>query len=154
MFFYLLQWGLFCPLALCWLLDRTCTASRQMVQEGKRNNDGNLSGSPTAPVHQLRLSRRRRCDGLNYLSGKELPLHQRQSISRHPRSTRWKAVLYPCLSIHFDKLDEEHIGRFIYLCEIAIAVYVYCLNEKSVRSARLLRPIKKAMFRLLGKPGF
>ena len=99
-----------------------------MYQEGKTQHDGNFLVFDSAGTISYGEAEDDDADGLNLPEWKELPLHQRQSISPATREAHVEGGV-PCLSIHFDKLDEEHIGRFIYLCEIAIAVYVYCLNE-------------------------
>ncbi len=122
----------------------------QMVQEGKRNVMETF-----LVVDQDRASLKVEAetedtDGLNYLSGKSF----HEINTKAFQGTREAHVEggVPCISIHFDKLDEEHLGRFIYLCELAIAVYVYCLDENPFDQPGV-EAYKKAMFRLLGKPG-
>lgn len=123
----------------------------QMVQEGKRNMMETFLVVDSAGTSVTVEAEDDDADGLNYLSGKNFHFINGKAYLGTREAHVEGGV--PCLSIHFDKLDEEHIGRFIYLCEIAIAVYVYCLNENPFDQPGV-EAYKKAMFRLLGKPGF
>ncbi len=122
----------------------------QMVQEGQRNMMETFLVVDNAPKAIIVEEEDGDTDGLNYLAGKSF----HEINSKAYLGTREAHVEggVPCISIHFDKLDEEHVGRFIYLCEIAIAVYVYCLDENPFDQPGV-EAYKKAMFRLLGKPG-
>jgi len=88
-------------------------------------------------------------DGLNYLDGKSFHYINSKAFEGTREAHVEGGV--PCLSVHFDQLNPENIGRFIYACELAIAVYVYCLDENPFDQPGV-EAYKKAMFRLLGKP--
>lgn len=122
----------------------------QMVQDGKRNMMETFLVVDNAPKAIIVEKEEGDTDGLNYLAGKTF----HEINSKAYLGTREAHVEggVPCISIHFDKLDAEHVGRFIYLCEIAISVYVYCLDENPFDQPGV-EAYKKAMFRLLGKPG-
>ncbi|AXJ01532.1 glucose-6-phosphate isomerase [Cyclonatronum proteinivorum] len=123
----------------------------QMVQEGQRNMIETFLVVDKPGKTVTVAAEEDDADGLNYLSGKDFHYINGKAYLGTREAHVEGGV--PCLSIHFEKLDEEHIGRFIYLCEIAIAVYVYCLNENPFDQPGV-EAYKKAMFRLLGKPGF
>lgn len=123
----------------------------QMVQEGQRNMMETFLVVGKAGTSVTIEAEDDDADGLNYLTGKNFHFVNQKAYLGTREAHVEGGV--PCLSIHFEKLDEEHIGRFIYLCEIAIAVYVYCLNENPFDQPGV-EAYKKAMFRLLGKPGF
>lgn len=122
----------------------------QMVQEGERNMMETFLVVDNAPKAMIVEAEDGDTDGLNYLAGKSF--HEINSKAYLGTREAHAEGGVPCISIHFDKLDEEHVGRFIYLCEIAIAVYVYCLDENPFDQPGV-EAYKKAMFRLLGKPG-
>lgn len=123
----------------------------QMVQEGQRNMMETFLVIDKAEAAMVVKQEEANTDGLNYLAGKSFHEINAKAL----QGTREAHVEggVPCISIHLEKLDEEHIGRFIYTCELAIAVYVYCLDENPFDQPGV-EAYKKAMFRLLGKPGF
>jgi glucose-6-phosphate isomerase len=123
----------------------------QMVQEGQRNMMETFLIVDKAEKAIVVKEEEANTDGLNYLAGKSFHEINAKAL----QGTREAHVEggVPCINIHLEKLDEEHIGRFIYLCELAIAVYVYCLDENPFDQPGV-EAYKKAMFRLLGKPGF
>ncbi|MCC5933689.1 MAG: glucose-6-phosphate isomerase [Balneolales bacterium] len=123
----------------------------QMVQEGQRNMIETFLVADKPAGSVIVETEDDDADGLNYLAGKNFHFINNKAFLGTREAHVEGGV--PCLSIHFDKIDEEHIGRFIYICEIAIAVYVYCLNENPFDQPGV-EAYKKAMFRLLGKPGF
>lgn len=123
----------------------------QMVQEGQRNMMETFLVVDKAGTSVTIEAEDDDADGLNYLTGKNFHFVNEKAYLGTREAHVEGGV--PCLSIHIEKLDEEHIGRFIYLCEIAIAVYVYSLNENPFDQPGV-EAYKKAMFRLLGKPGF
>lgn len=121
----------------------------QMVQDGQRNLMetflvvDEVKNNLTIPKTDEDI------DGLNYLSGKTFHFVNNKAF-RGTREAHLNGGV-PCVTIHFEKLDEEHLGRFIYLCELTIAVYVYCHGENPFDQPGV-EAYKKAMFRLLGKP--
>lgn len=121
----------------------------QMVQEGQRNVMETFLVVDEAKTTLTVTAEQEDVDGLNYLDGKTFHYINSKAFE----GTREAHVNggVPCISIHFDALNAENIGRFIYTCELAIAVYVYSLNENPFDQPGV-EAYKKAMFRLLGKP--
>ena len=121
----------------------------QMVQEGQRNVMETFLVVDEAKATLTVTAEQEDVDGLNYLDGKTFHYINSKAFE----GTREAHVNggVPCISIHFDALTAENIGRFIYTCELAIAVYVYSLNENPFDQPGV-EAYKKAMFRLLGKP--
>ncbi|MEX0778473.1 MAG: glucose-6-phosphate isomerase [Balneolales bacterium] len=99
----------------------------QMAQEGMRNmmetflNVSKLPG--TFPVQKEKED----FDGLNYLAGKAF-----HEINQKAYEGTRKAHLdgnLPSCTITLDRLNEQSIGQAIYFFELAITLYVYCLDE-------------------------
>ncbi|MCH8568290.1 MAG: glucose-6-phosphate isomerase [Balneolales bacterium] len=122
----------------------------QMVQDGQRNMMETFLVLNN-PAYGLNIDEEDDdSDGLNYLSGRSFH-HVNQKAYEGTKEAHISGGV-PCVTISMDKLDEEHLGRFIYICELAIAVYVYALDENPFDQPGV-EDYKKAMFRLLGKPG-
>ncbi len=122
----------------------------QMVQDGQRNLFETFLVIDKTNQNLSVEKQEDDADGLNYLAGKTF--HDiNQKAFEGTREAHVEGGV-PIISIHFDKLNEENLGRFIYMCELAISVYVYCLDENPFDQPGV-EAYKKAMFRLLGKPG-
>lgn len=121
----------------------------QMVQEGQRNvmetflvvDETKTTLTVTAETEDV--------DGLNYLDGKTFHYINSKAFEGTREAHINGGV--PCISVHFDTLNAENLGRFIYACELAIAVYVYSIDENPFDQPGV-ETYKKEMFRLLGKP--
>jgi len=121
----------------------------QMVQDGQRNLIETFLVVDETKASLVVKKEADDVDGLNYLSGKPFQYINSKAFEGTREAHVDGGV--PCLSIHFDRLDAENIGRFIYACELAIAVYVYSMDENPFDQPGV-EAYKKAMFRLLGKP--
>jgi glucose-6-phosphate isomerase len=121
----------------------------QMVQDGQRNVIETFLVVDSAKNTLHVTKEAEDVDGLNYLDGKSFHYINSKAFEGTREAHVEGGV--PCLSVHFDQLNPENIGRFIYACELAIAVYVYCLDENPFDQPGV-EAYKKAMFRLLGKP--
>ncbi len=121
----------------------------QMVQDGQRNLIETFLVVDKSK-HTLNVEADPEdTDGLNYLTGKSFHYINSKAFEG-TREAHVKGGV-PCISIHFDELNAENIGRFIYFCQLAIAIYVYYLGENPFDQPGV-EDYKKAMFRLLGKP--
>lgn len=121
----------------------------QMVQQGRRNlvetfialsNEGD-----TLSLHKEKDD----YDGLNYLAGRTF--HDINSKAMEGTIEAHRDGKVPVFRIDLEEMNEESLGRFIYFCELSIAVYVYCLGENPFNQPGV-EAYKKAMYRLLGKP--
>lgn len=99
----------------------------QMAQEGMRNMMETFllinRISSSFPVQNEKED----YDGLNYLAGK--PFNE---INQKAYEGTKKAHIdgnIPVCTITLDRLNEQSIGQAIYFFELAIAIYVYCLEE-------------------------
>ena len=139
--------GLF-PVLLSYTTDLHSVG--QMVQAGQRNMfETFLVLDHSGDKMQVKADKDND-DGLNYLAGKTF--HQINQKALEGTREAHVSGGVPVISIHLEKLNSEDIGRFIYMCELAITIYVYCLNENPFDQPGV-EDYKKAMFRLLGKPG-
>lgn len=121
----------------------------QMVQEGQRNMMETFIVADSTRVNLTVEEEDGNVDGLNYLSGKTFHYINGKAFEGTREAHVDGGV--PCISIHLDEINPENLGRFIYLCELFTAVYVYCLGENPFDQPGV-EAYKKAMFRLLGKP--
>jgi glucose-6-phosphate isomerase len=121
----------------------------QMVQQGKRNvietflvvekSQGKLS----VPADDDNN------DGLNYLSGKTF--HEINTKAYEGTREAHIEGKVPVISMAMNELKCDTLGALIYLFELSIALYVYCLDENPFNQPGV-EDYKKAMYRLLGKP--
>ncbi len=121
----------------------------QMVQQGQRNMLETFLVIDKAPASLSVSANEENTDGLNYLDGKSF--HEINSKAFEGTREAHVEGGVPVISIHFPRLNAHSLGQFIYLCELAIAVYVYNLGENPFDQPGV-EDYKKAMFRLLGKP--
>ncbi|HKJ45327.1 MAG TPA: glucose-6-phosphate isomerase [Balneolales bacterium] len=121
----------------------------QMVQQGKRNVIETFlvveksQSKLTVPADDDNN------DGLNYLSGKTF--HEINTKAYEGTREAHIEGGVPVVSMTMNELKCETLGSLIYLFELSIAVYVYCLDENPFNQPGV-EDYKKAMYRLLGKP--
>lgn len=87
-------------------------------------------------------------DGLNYLSGRSF--HEINSQAFEGTLQAHINGDVPCIVININKLNEQHIGEFIYLYELLTTVYCYCLDVNPFNQPGV-EDYKKEMYQLLGK---
>ncbi|MEX2403059.1 MAG: glucose-6-phosphate isomerase [Balneolales bacterium] len=99
----------------------------QLAQEGMRNLMETFLVVNKIPSSFPVQKEKEDFDGLNFLAGK--PFHE---INEKACEGTRKAHIdgnVPVCSIALDSLNEQSIGQAIYFFELAISIYVYCLEE-------------------------
>lgn len=89
-------------------------------------------------------------DGLGYLEGRPLNDINRTALKATLQAHDEGGV--PCLRIEIPRLDEKTIGAVIYFYEYACGVSAYMLGVNPFDQPGV-EAYKKAMYRLLGRPG-
>lgn len=87
-------------------------------------------------------------DGLNYLAGRSL--HEINARAFEGTIQAHTNGEVPCIEVNIDKLNEQHLGEFIYFYELLTAVYCYCLEVNPFNQPGV-EDYKKEMYQLLGK---
>ncbi|HKJ33937.1 MAG TPA: glucose-6-phosphate isomerase [Balneolales bacterium] len=121
----------------------------QMVQQGKRNV---IETFLVVKKTQNKLTVKEDADnndGLNYLTGKTF--HEINFKAYEGTKEAHIEGGVPVISMVLSELNENTLGHLIYLFELSIAVYVYCIGENPFNQPGV-ENYKKAMYRLLGKP--
>lgn len=120
----------------------------QIVQQGRRNLMETFirveehSESPVVPREETNH------DGLNYLAGRSLGEINRRAYEGTRRAHRQGGV--PSITVSLDRLNEQHLGDFIYFYELVTAIYGYCLDINPFDQPGV-EDYKSAMYHLLGK---
>ncbi|MEX0685590.1 MAG: glucose-6-phosphate isomerase [Balneolales bacterium] len=99
----------------------------QMAQEGMRNLMETFLIINRVPNSFPVQAEKEDYDGLNYLAGK--PFHDINSIAYEGTKKAHMDGGVPVCTIKLDSLNEQSLGQAIYFFEMAISVYVYCLDE-------------------------
>ena len=122
----------------------------QMVQDGERNMFETFISVKSGFTKLTIPEDQDNYDGLNYVAGENYHEINQKAL----KGTRQAHIdgHVPVIDIELDHLDDEHIGRLIYLFELTTAVYVYTLDLNPFNQPGV-EAYKKAMYKLLGKPG-
>lgn len=122
----------------------------QMVQDGERNMFETFISVKSSFTKLTIPEDEDNYDGLNYVAGKSYHEINQKAL----QGTRQAHIdgKVPVIDIELERLDEEHIGRLIYLFELTTAVYVYTLDLNPFNQPGV-EAYKRAMYKLLGKPG-
>lgn len=122
----------------------------QLIQDGVRNvfetviEVENTSKDITIKEDDKNL------DGLNYLAGKTLSYVNKQAMEGTAMAHVEGGV--PNIRIKIDEINERNLAELFYFFEIAVGVSGYMLGVNPFNQPGV-EDYKKAMFKLLGKPG-
>lgn len=123
----------------------------QMIQDGVRNifetviEVENPSKDLTIKEDEQNL------DGLNFLAGKAMSYINKQAMEGTTMAHVEGNV--PNIRIKIDKINEKNLAELFYFFEIAVGVSGYMLGVNPFNQPGV-EAYKKAMFKLLGKPGY
>lgn len=139
------------PSTLCYSTDLHSLG--QYVQEGRRNlfeTHLEIAQDPEGEQALAVRSDPENRDGLNYLEGLTLSDINR-AIGRATRSAHLEGGV-PTLGLRLERLDAEHLGALLYFFELSCGISglvqgVNPFDQPGVEA------YKRAMFKLLGKPG-
>ncbi|WP_276886682.1 glucose-6-phosphate isomerase [Anaerococcus lactolyticus] len=123
----------------------------QMIQDGVRNifetviEVENPSKDLTIKEDEQNL------DGLNFLAGKTMSYINKQAMEGTTMAHVEGNV--PNIRIKIDEINERNLAELFYFFEIAVGVSGYMLGVNPFNQPGV-EAYKKAMFKLLGKPGY
>ena len=123
----------------------------QMIQDGVRNifetviEVENPSKDLTIKEDEQNL------DGLNFLAGKTMSYINKQAMEGTTMAHVEGNV--PNIRIKIDEINERNLSELFYFFEIAVGVSGYMLGVNPFNQPGV-EAYKKAMFKLLGKPGY
>lgn len=123
----------------------------QMIQDGVRNifetviEVENPSKDLTIKEDEQNL------DGLNFLAGKAMSYINKQAMEGTTMAHVEGGV--PNIRIKLEKINERKLAELFYFFEIAVGVSGYMLGVNPFNQPGV-EAYKKAMFKLLGKPGY
>ena len=123
----------------------------QMIQDGVRNvfetviEVENVSKDLTIKEDEQNL------DGLNFLAGKTMSYINKQAMEGTTMAHVEGGV--PNIRIKLEKINERKLAELFYFFEIAVGVSGYMLGVNPFNQPGV-EAYKKAMFKLLGKPGY
>lgn len=123
----------------------------QMIQDGVRNifetviEVENPSKDLTIKEDEQNL------DGLNFLAGKTMSYINKQAMEGTTMAHVEGGV--PNIRIKLEKINERKLAELFYFFEIAVGVSGYMLGVNPFNQPGV-EAYKKAMFKLLGKPGY
>lgn len=120
----------------------------QMVQQGRRNLMETFIRVGEASRPPVFREEAGNPDGLNYLAGKSLHDINARAFEGTRRAHREGGV--PVVAVTLDRLNEQHLGEFIYFYQLVTALYGYCLEVNPFNQPGV-EGYKKAVYHLLGK---
>ena len=123
----------------------------QMIQDGKRNLFETVIEVENVDKDVAIKEDADNLDGLNYLAGKNMSFVNKQAMEGTTMAHVEGGV--PNIRIKIDKVDERKLAELFYFFEIAVGVSGYILGVNPFNQPGV-EAYKKAMFKLLGKPGY
>ena len=123
----------------------------QMIQAGKRNLFETVIEVENVDKDIAIKEDADNLDGLNYLAGKNMSFVNKQAMEGTTMAHVEGGV--PNIRIKIDKVDERKLAELFYFFEIAVGVSGYILGVNPFNQPGV-EAYKKAMFKLLGKPGY
>ena len=123
----------------------------QMIQDGKRNLFETVIEVENVDKDIAIKEDADNLDGLNYLAGKNMSFVNKQAMEGTTMAHVEGGV--PNIRIKIDKVDERKLAELFYFFEIAVGVSGYILGVNPFNQPGV-EAYKKAMFKLLGKPGY
>ena len=123
----------------------------QMIQDGKRNLFETVIEVENVDKDIEIKTDADNLDGLNYLAGKKMSFVNKQAMEGTAMAHVEGNV--PNIRIKLDKVNERTLAELFYFFEIAVGVSGYMLGVNPFDQPGV-EAYKKAMFKLLGKPGY
>ena len=123
----------------------------QMIQDGVRNVFETVIEVENAKKNLTIKEDAKNLDGLNFLAGKTMSYINKQAMEGTTMAHVEGGV--PNIRIKIDEVNERKLAELFYFFEIAVGVSGYMLGVNPFNQPGV-EAYKKAMFKLLGKPGF
>ena len=123
----------------------------QMIQDGVRNVFETVIEVENAKKDLTIKEDAKNLDGLNFLAGKTMSYVNKQAMEGTTMAHVEGGV--PNIRIKIDEVNERKLAELFYFFEIAVGVSGYMLGVNPFNQPGV-EAYKKAMFKLLGKPGF
>lgn len=123
----------------------------QMIQDGVRNVFETVIEVENAKKDFTIKEDAKNLDGLNFLAGKTMSYINKQAMEGTTMAHVEGGV--PNIRIKIDEVNERKLAELFYFFEIAVGVSGYMLGVNPFNQPGV-EAYKKAMFKLLGKPGF
>ena len=123
----------------------------QMIQDGKRNIFETVIEVENPNKDITIKEDAENLDGLNYLAGKTMSYVNKQAMEGTTIAHVEGGV--PNIRIKIDEINERKLAELFYFFEIAVGVSGYMLGVNPFNQPGV-EAYKKAMFKLLGKPGY
>ena len=123
----------------------------QMIQDGKRNIFETVIEVENPNKDITIKEDAENLDSLNYLAGKTMSYVNKQAMEGTTIAHVEGGV--PNIRIKIDEINERKLAELFYFFEIAVGVSGYMLGVNPFNQPGV-EAYKKAMFKLLGKPGY
>ena len=123
----------------------------QMIQDGVRNVFETVIEVENTKKDITIKEDEKNLDGLNFLAGKTMSYINKQAMEGTTMAHVEGGV--PNIRIKIDEVNERKLAELFYFFEIAVGVSGYMLGVNPFNQPGV-EAYKKAMFKLLGKPGF
>lgn len=123
----------------------------QMIQDGVRNVFETVIEVENAKKDITIKEDAKNLDSLNFLAGKTMSYINKQAMEGTTMAHVEGGV--PNIRIKIDEVNERKLAELFYFFEIAVGVSGYMLGVNPFNQPGV-EAYKKAMFKLLGKPGF
>lgn len=123
----------------------------QMIQDGKRNLFETVIEVENVEKDLTIKEDEKNLDGLNFLAGKTMAYVNKQAMEGTTMAHVEGGV--PNIRIKIDEINERNLAELFYFFEIAVGVSGYMLGVNPFNQPGV-EDYKKAMFKLLGKPGY
>lgn len=123
----------------------------QMIQDGVRNVFETVIEVENAKKDITIKEDAKNLDGLNFLAGKTMSYINKQAMEGTTMAHVEGGV--PNIRIKIDEVNERKLAELFYFFEIAVGVSGYMLGVNPFNQPGV-EAYKKAMFKLLGKPGY
>ena len=123
----------------------------QMIQDGKRNLFETVIEVENVDKDLTIKEDEKNLDGLNFLEGKTMSYVNKQAMEGTTMAHVEGGV--PNIRIKLEEVNEKNLAELFYFFEIAVGVSGYMLGVNPFNQPGV-EDYKKAMFKLLGKPGY
>ena len=123
----------------------------QMIQDGVRNVFETVIEVENAKKDRTIKEDAKNLDGLNFLAGKTMSYINKQAMEGTTMAHVEGGV--PNIRIKIDEVNERKLAELFYFFEIAVGVSGYMLGVNPFNQPGV-EAYKKAMFKLLEKPGY
>lgn len=123
----------------------------QMIQDGVRNVFETVIEVENTKKDITIKEDEKNLDGLNFLAGKTMAYINKQAMEGTTMAHVEGGV--PNIRIKIDEVNERKLSELFYFFEIAVGVSGYMLGVNPFNQPGV-EAYKKAMFKLLGKPGY